>query len=764
MTTQPRAIDGAALAARRIEVSGRVQGVGFRPFVYRIARACHVNGWVRNGSGRVLIHVEGRPADLARFESRLSAQAPPLARPRLETSADVAPAGMRDFRILASEEAETADIHLPPDLFCCDDCLAEMQTPAARRYRYPFTNCTQCGPRYTIIETLPYDRPNTSMAGFALCPDCRGEYENPADRRFHAEPLACPVCGPKLSYRSSGHSHGEGSAALNAAVAALRAGRIVAVKGVGGYHLMCDPANGDAVTRLRARKHRPHKPLAVMFPQAGADGLDAVRACVELRPEEARACSDPARPIVLARRRADCPLSAALAPGLAELGVFLPYSPLHHLLLSAFGGPLVATSGNVSGEPVITDNGEAVSRLAKVADAFLHHDRPIVRPADDSVVRVIACTARPIRIGRGLAPLELDVSSAFLHPILAVGGHMKGAIALGWSNRLVVSPHIGELDSPRSLAVFEQVIADLQTLYRVKPARIVCDAHPDYASARWALAQGLPVMRVQHHVAHASALAGEHPEVGRWLTFAWDGIGYGSDGDLWGGETLLGAPGTWRRVASLREFHLSGGDKAGREPWRSAAALAWETGGDLPLAFEGAAFARQAWTRRLGTARSSSVGRLFDAAAALVLEIESASFEGQGPMMLESIAEDGCEAIPLPAVPDADGLPRTDWAPLLAMLADRTLSAQKRAGIFHESLAQMLVEQVTAFAKTEAFDAVGLTGGVFQNRRLAERVLALLARRGVRGGLSQVLPANDGGLAFGQLIEALHATREPGPQ
>ena len=651
--------------------------------------------------------------------------------------------------------AERADVHLPSDLFCCDDCVEELQNPSARRFRYPFTNCTQCGPRYTIIAALPYDRLNTSMAGFELCPQCRTEYDDPLDRRFHAQPLACPACGPKLVFRRDGEFY-EGEKALGAAIACLRRGGIVAVKGVGGYHLMCDPADDAAVMRLRARKRRPHKPLAIMFPQTGDDGLDAVRKCVHLSDTEARSCVDVARPIVLARRRENCALSQAVAPSLAELGVFLPYSPLHHLLLAEFGGPLVATSGNVSGEPVITDNAEAESRLARVADAFLHHDRPILRPADDSVLRVIGGRPRPLRIGRGMAPLEIELSRDLPEPTLAVGGHMKGAIALGWERRAVVSPHIGELDSPRSLDVFEQMIADLQALYRVEARRIVCDAHPNYASARWAVGQGLPITRVQHHVAHASALAGEHPEVGRWLVFTWDGVGFGSDGSLWGGEALVGAPGAWRRVASTRMFTVMGGDRVGREPWRSAAALMWETGRDWLPQVEHAALARQAWVKRIGAWRTSSVGRLFDAAAALVLGVDVASFEGQGPMMLESIAAAGTAAIPLPLRRDEAGLLRMDWQPLLPMLVDKDLGTGARAGIFHESLARSLAEQVSTVASTEKFAAVGLTGGVFQNRFLAERVMELLAAREIPVYLPEIVPANDGGLAFGQLIEALH--------
>lgn len=761
MNRPQRDIDSTrVLSARRIVVGGRVQGVGFRPFVYRIARASDLKGWVRNGPGRVDIHVEGDRENLVRFEWALTAEAPPLAKPHI-ASADEAPIeGAADFRILGSDAAARADVHLPPDLFCCDECVAELQDPSTRRFRYPFTNCTQCGPRYTIITALPYDRPNTSMAGFELCPLCRTEYDDPLDRRFHAQPLACPACGPKLAFVRDGEFYA-GEKALQAAVACLRCGGIVAVKGVGGYHLMCDPSDDAAVTRLRARKHRPHKPLAIMFPQTGAGGLDAVRQCVVLSDLEARSCVDITRPIVLVRRRTNCALSQAVAPRLAELGVFLPYSPLHHLLLAEFGGPLIATSGNVSGEPVITDSGEAAKRLAPVADAFLHHDRPILRPADDSVLRVIGGKARRIRIGRGAAPLEIELPYDFPQPMLAVGGHMKAAVALGWGRRAVISPHIGELDSPRSLDVFARVIGDLQALYRIEARKIICDAHPNYASARWARAQELPVMRVQHHAAHASALAGEHPEVKRWLVFTWDGVGFGSDGSLWGGEALAGAPGAWRRVASIRTFAVIGGDHVGREPWRSAAALMWETGRDWLPRVKHAALARRAWAKRIGAWRTSSVGRLFDAAAALVLGVDIASFEGQGPMMLESIAAAGTTAIPLPLMRNEDGILRADWEPLLPMLVNADLPAGVRAGIFHESLACSVVEQVSMLTKAEEFEAVGLAGGVFQNRFLAERVMNRFAARGVPVFLPEIVPANDGGLAFGQLIEALHVREAP---
>ena len=748
MNAPAPAID--ATRACRIVISGRVQGVGFRPFVYRIALVQGLSGWVRNETGRVVIFAEGAPAAIDVFVRALVVDAPPLARPHLESRENAVPEGVHGFHILKSAEAQEADIHLPPDLFCCADCVAELHDPAARRFGYAFTNCTQCGPRYTIIESLPYDRPHTSMKGFALCPACRAEYENPLDRRFHAQPLACPECGPQQSLVVDGKEAIAGDAALAAALEVLHAGGIVAVKGVGGYHLLCDAADDTALARLRARKHRPHKPFAVMFPMAGADGLDHIRAHAMPSPEEAEAICDPARPVVLVRKRAGSTLGKELAPGLCELGVVLPYSPLHVLLLEGFGAPLVATSGNISGEPVLTDERDAQSRLAGIADAFLHHNRPIVRPADDSVVRVMGGRARSIRLGRGLAPLEIELPAPLSEPTLAVGGHMKGAIALGWGGRAVVSPHIGELDSPRSLDVFAQVIADLQQLYRVEARRVVCDAHPRYASTRWAKEYGLPVVAVQHHAAHASALAGEYPDIRRWLVFAWDGVGLGVDGELWGGETFCGAPGHWRRVGSIRPFRVLGADRAGREPWRSATALLWEVGEAAPL---GDALARAAWEKGMRTFTTSSAGRLFDAAAALVLGVERTSYEGQGPMLLESIAQDAGEALTLPLLQDGDIL-RIDWAPLLPLLMDAGRSAASRAASFHESLARAIVAQVTALSAVQSFDAVGLTGGVFQNRILSERVTELLAAHGIAAYQPQRLPCNDGGLAFGQLIEA----------
>jgi hydrogenase maturation protein HypF len=740
----------AERVSQRITISGRVQGVGFRPFVYRLAQQYGIRGWVRNVNGTVEIQAEGRLPQLQLFSQALLSEAPPLSAPGPLALIASPSEYAETFSILDSQAGSAADIHLPADGFVCADCLAELHDPANRRHRYPFINCTQCGPRYTLITALPYDRPNTSMHDFPLCADCRHEYENPLDRRFHAEPIACPVCGPHLQFVSGDEQQDGDEAALAVAVAALRAGKIVAVKGVGGYHLLCDACNDTAVATLRERKPRPTKPLAVMLRD-----LEALRAVVLLAPEQENFIASSARPIVLLPKRTDSALSQLIAPGLAEIGCLLPYSPLHALLLNDFGGPLVATSGNLSGEPVLTDTVEAQSRLSHLADAFLHHNRPIVRPADDPVYRVIAGKPRPLRLGRGIAPLELELPRPLPEPVLALGSHMKNTLCLAWGTRAVISPHIGELDSLRSLDTLAQVAADLQALYQVPATRLLLDRHPGYGYRRYARDSALPLTEIWHHHAHASALAWEFPEVNEWIVFAWDGVGLGEDLSLWGGEALTGAPGRWQHAASLRPFHLPGGDKAGREPWRAAAALLWETAQPAPFAPEPL---HQAWSHRLNSPASSAVGRLFDAAAALCDVCTHASFEGEGPMRLETIAaaHSNAHALPLPLERDTLGIWRSDWAPLLPMLTDSSRTEADRAASFHLSLAQVLVDQARQLQAQTGIQTVGLSGGVFQNRLLAEAAIERLEAAGFAVHLPQQVPVNDAGLSFGQIIEFLH--------
>jgi hydrogenase maturation protein HypF len=752
----PATLRPGTRAAQRWLIGGRVQGVGFRPFVYRLAHLHGLKGWVRNRGGEVEVHAEGPAVQLRPFGEELVLRAPPAAAAVLLQVRAVQIERSDEFRILPSTPGEELHVHVPMDLFTCDECLAELADSNARRFRYPFINCTQCGPRYTLIRKMPYDRPNTSLADFPLCPECAAEYAQPLDRRFHAQPLACPVCGPALYWCEAGGRIEGSTAALTAAVAALRDGGIVAMRGIGGYHLLCDAANEYAVARLRDRKGRPAKPLAVMLPWSGEDGLQYARAVVQLSTSEAAALCGSVRPIVIAAR-AGRVLAESLAPGLKELGVMLPYSPLHQLLLADFGAALVATSGNVSGEPVLTEPQAVQSRLAHVADGFLHHNRPIVRPADDPVLRTVGGALRPLRLGRGNAPLELNLPMRAAAPILAVGAYMKTTVALAWDDRAVVSPHIGELASPRGREVFEQVVHDLQQLYGVRAERIAHDAHPDFPNTRWARDSKLPTQAIWHHCAHAAALAGEYPSDAPLLCFTWDGVGLGPDNTLWGGEALLGKPGAWQRVASFRPFRLPGGELAARHPWRSALALCWECGQAWPTGeLQSGPLLRAAWQSGLNAPSTTSVGRLFDAAAALLGICVRASYEGQAPMQLEAQANGSGAAAPvaLPLARDASGIWRSDWAPLVPALLDARIDPASRAAMFHASLAQALCGQALAIREHTGVARVGLSGGVFQNRILTELVQSLLTRAGFEVLIPQRLPINDAGISFGQLVES----------
>ncbi|MBF0310395.1 MAG: carbamoyltransferase HypF [Magnetococcales bacterium] len=746
----------ADLQAWRLVVTGRVQGVGFRPFVYQLAQKRGLTGWVRNTAGRVEIAVQGEPDAVERFRAELVNQAPPLARPRLEEATPIAPLATTGFVIRESEAGSPRQAGVPPDRFVCDDCLAEMAEVGGRRHRYPFINCTGCGPRYTIIRSLPYDRPHTAMAGFPLCPDCLREYRNPADRRFHAQPLACPLCGPRLLFvDAAGNAHRD--AALEKTVAALQQGLIVGLKGIGGYHLTCLANDDEAVSRLRRLKPRPRKPLALMLPWQGDAGPEWLHRLACPTPAEEALLTDATRPIVLVKRREGAPLSRHIAPDLEEIGLMLPYSPLHHLLLQSLGQPVVATSGNVSGEPVLIDAEQAQTRLGHVAQAWLHHDRPILRPADDPVYRCLGGSPRPLRLGRGVAPVELTLPRPLPRPLLAVGGQMKNSVALAWDRRVVLSPHIGDLDTVRGMEVFVQVGEALQQLYGVTAQELVCDAHGGYSASRWARDSGLPVRRVGHHAAHASALLGENDPDREAMVFTWDGVGLGPDRTLWGGEALVGRPGSWRRRATFRAFRPPGGDRAAREPWRSLTALLWECGRPSLLPEDEAqrAMLHAAWKQGLNATATSAVGRLFDAAAARIVGLTETSYEGQAPMTLEAAACGTGRAVPLPLQRDDRGLWVTDWQPWLEGVMQPVADPGAAAADFHATLAMALLEQARVLRREGGGERVGLAGGVFQNRRLTERVQALLEAEGFTLLLCRQVPCNDGGLAYGQVIEAL---------
>ncbi len=662
-----------------IAVRGVVQGVGFRPFVYNAARSCGLSGFVLNQTDTVRIEVQGHAAALEGFLDTLRRDYPPQARiDSLNVSDIPCCEGDARFRIHTSSSQAAPRPTIPADLATCGACVREILTPGERRHGYPFTNCTNCGPRWSIIRSLPYDRARTSMARFAMCEACRREYEDPADRRFHAQPVACPLCGPHLQLlEPAGSGRAEREEALQAAVEALRQGQIVALKGLGGFQLLVDATDQEAVLRLRERKRRPDRPFAIMFPS-----LEGVRAVCRLGEAEAQALCSPQAPILLLPRQepalgqaardqpAGAPAMAqavarvadAVAPGNPYLGVMLPYTPLHHLLCRAAARPLVCTSGNLSEEPMVTRTSEALQRLGPIADWLLTHDRPIVRPVDDSVARFGPHGLQVLRRARGYAPLPLELNIAG-PPILAVGGHLKNTVALalgGERLQVVLSPHVGDLDNVLSVEVFRAVIDDLLSFYGVRPELIVCDLHPDYASTGHAetLAARFeaPLLRVQHHQAHVGACMAEHGLEGPLLGLAWDGTGYGLDGTVWGGEALVWQEGRFQRVAHLRTFGLPGGDKAVRQPRRSALGLLFECFGERAVAGASDWFAPDelrvlagALARGLHSPRTSSMGRLFDAVAAICGLPPTISFEGQAAMALEYAADwSVSNAYPLP--------------------------------------------------------------------------------------------------------------------
>ena len=584
----------------RVKVEGTVQGVGFRPFVYRLARALELAGWVKNTRQGVLIEVEGLPQAVEIFLKRLKADAPASACVEAMSTGVVPVLDEAGFSICPGERSGPRALVVPPDLATCADCRRELADPCNRRFRHPFITCTQCGPRYSLLTAIPYERSHTTMAGFSLCPICRAEYEAETDRRFHAEPIACPRCGPRLFlWNEQGDAVAGGEEALRRAAALLRQGLIVAVKGLGGFQLWVDAVSEEAVRRLRVRKRRLEKPFAVLFPS-----LDAARAYCALSPEEEALLSSPQAPIVLARKRPQTDLAEAVAPGNPYVGAMLPATPLHHLLVDGLTRPMVATSGNRSEEPIVTDEREALVRLSGIADVFLVHDRPIARPVDDSVVRVpatepaVGSEARSdepkpavmiLRRARGYVPQSIRLSHGLVAgnrrgPILAVGGHLKNTVALLHGDRVVLSQHVGDLSTLETDAAFRQAIDDLQRLLQVQPSVVACDGHPDYRSSVFArelaAALSVPLVPVQHHHAHVASCMAEQGLDGDVLGVAWDGAGYGPDGQVWGGEFLVAGYHGFRRFAHLRPFRLPGGEAAMREPGRSAVALLWELQGE----------------------------------------------------------------------------------------------------------------------------------------------------------------------------------------
>jgi len=738
------------------QIHGVVQGVGFRPFVYRLARECALRGHVLNNAAGVCIEAEASRPVLESFIQRLRDEAPATARISSLEFSFHQPAGLEEFRIVHSDDAGPVLLTVPADIAMCRDCLSEIQDPAERRFAYPFTNCTQCGPRFTIMTGIPYDRVNTSMQGFLLCDACRREYQDPRDRRFHAQPLACGHCGPQLSFRARDGSCIDTDDPLQRAVDELRNGALLALKGLGGFHIMADAYNVAALEKLRRIKTRQYKPFAVMFPD-----MDSVkRQCIVTGAEELL-LTGPEAPIVVLERRPESDLPDEIAPGNPGIGCMLPYTPLHFLMLARFKNPLVATSGNLADEPICTDEHDAVHRLS-FADSFLVHDRPIVRHADDSVARVVDGQVMMLRRARGYAPLPF-ASERRLPRILATGGDLKNVIAISSENSVVMSQHIGDLESAEACDAFEHVIEDFKTLYAWVPDCIATDMHPSYFSREYALtlsrAAALPLVEVQHHHAHMAACMFENGLEGDVLAVTWDGTGYGTDGTVWGGEFLLGSYAGFERVAHLAPFGLAGADAAVREPRRSALGVLAETGQggyESPcLRNMFSADELHVMSAMLASGmhavQTTSAGRLFDAVSAITGLCTGSTFEGQAAMMLEHAAGGALDnAYPFEMRRNG-GVCVLDWKPAIARIV-REKDAVQAARSFHA----MLVEMIRAVARTVGCTRVLLSGGVFQNALLLGRARRALQDDGFEVYSHQRIPTNDGGIALGQIIVAAH--------
>jgi hydrogenase maturation protein HypF len=743
----------------KITVHGAVQGVGFRPFVYRLATELRLCGSVLNSSQGVFIEVEG-PLDFVQlFLARLEKEKPPLAIIQSLESSFLDVAGYEGFEIRYSDHTGPKTALILPDIAICADCLREIFDPANRRYRYPFTNCTNCGPRFSIIEELPYDRPNTSMRRFKQCPECETEYHDPLNRRFHAQPNACSKCGPHLElWDKSRNVLASEDVALVKAVELITQGKIVALKGIGGFQLICTAREDEVVIQLRQRKRREGKPFAVMYPALEQVGRD----CVVSGLEE-RLLHSPESPIVLLMRQyGESAIAPTVAPGSRTLGVMLPYTPLHQLLMRELGFPVVATSGNLANEPICIDEIEALDRLKDIADYFLVHDRPIVRHVDDSIARIVCNREMVLRRARGYAPLPVRMREP-LPSVLAVGAHLKNTVALNVGRDVFISQHIGDLETTMALAAFHRTVADLPKLYDTQPELVACDLHPDYISTKYAIGTHRTVERVQHHWAHVLACMAENELDSPVLGVSWDGTGYGTDGTIWGGEFLVPDEDSFQRVAYFRQFRLPGGEMAVKEPRRTALAILFEIWGQDGLEDEGLApvaqfsktergLIRQMLAKGISAPVTSSAGRLFDAVASLLGIRQVVTFEGQAAMELESVI--GSEVTEVYPFKLSNAVPQiVDWAPMISeILIDlqRGISPGVISAKFHNTLADIVVE----VARQVVTPKIVLTGGCFQNRYLLEQAVQRLSQAGFKPYWHQRVPPNDGGIALGQIAAA----------
>jgi hydrogenase maturation protein HypF len=730
-----------------LSISGIVQGVGFRPFIYRLAQELNLTGWARNNNQGVEIEVEGDIASIDRFLERLQQDKPLHSQIYQIRTEWQAPLNYSSFSLQDSRIQQSGDLSILPDLATCPDCLGELFDPQNRRYHYPFLNCTACGPRYTIIESLPYDRERTTMRNFVMCTDCQNEYEDPSSRRFHAQPNACPECGPSLELWNRHSLLATGEKAWQDTVRAILDGAIIAMKGLGGFQLLADANNPATIKKLRERKQRPDKPFALLYPN-----LESIRKDCLVSPQEAELLQSAAAPIVLLS-----PLKKVLT-SYPSLGAMLPYTPVHHLIMSQLSGPIVATSGNLSEEPICCREEEAISRLGKIADLFLVHNRPIVQPLDDSVVRVMDGKPTVLRRARGYAPSPLVIKEKkATRKVIAYGGQEKNTIALALDNLIASSGHIGDLDNLATFQHYQQSLERLQQLYQFKPEMVVCDAHPEYISSQQAHQSGIPVLSVQHHFAHILSCIAENETDLPILGIAWDGSGYGPDGTIWGGEFLIvNSYQDWQRVAHLRKFPLPGGEVAIKEPRRSAFGILWESGllerNKLEnFTQEEKRIMNSMLKKKINTISTSSMGRLFDAVASILNLAQKITFSGQAAMLLESLCSETTFNGTYPFSIEKDG--QIDWQPMLEeILTDqnRGIAAAQISRSFHNSLAEMIL----AVAKMVNLPQVLLTGGCFQNRYLLEKSIQLLRAENFQVYRHQQIPPNDGGIAIGQAMLA----------
>jgi hydrogenase maturation protein HypF len=733
----------------KLEIIGAVQGVGFRPFVYRLAKELDLRGWIINTPEGVKIEVEGENLDV--FLKRLQEEKPPLAYIYSISFEYAEEVGYTDFEIKESHLEGKREVFILPDVGTCDECLKEVFDPKDRRCMYPFTNCTHCGPRFTIIEKLPYDRPNTTMKVFKMCQECEREYNDPTNRRFHAQPNACPECGPRVFlYDKEGNLLGESEEAINLAIQAVKEGKIVAVKGIGGFHLICDATNEKAVNTLRMRKRRQEKPFAVMF-----KSLQQLKEYARPTNLEEALLSSPQKPIVLIERVQDS-LPETIAPGLKRIGAFLSYSPLHYIILSKLDVPVVATSGNYSEEPIVKDNEEALNKLSEIADLILVHNREIKRRCDDSVVKVVGGIPLPIRRSRGYAPLPIKLPYKLKNKVLATGGMLKNTFAIAWDDKVFISQHVGDVENYQTLKSFEEMVFDLLNLYQFEPEIVVCDMHPRYETTKWAEffseERNIPLLKVQHHYAHILSCIAENGIEDEVLGIAWDGTGYGEDGTLWGGEFLVCHYKNYKRAYHFKPFRLIGGEKAIKEPRRVALSLLLELFGEkaldfnLPFDRKEAEMLFNAWSKGINSPFSSSVGRLFDAVCSLLGIRHINNYEGQSAMILEDLYN--------PTIKDHYSYSIEgqiiDWrTTILDILQDK--EREKVPSRFINTLAKIALD----IARKVGIEKVCLSGGVMQNDPLVSKIKEGLTKDGFWVYTHQKVPANDGGLCLGQVAYAI---------